>query len=150
MASSCRFAFAIHILAVLALKREGGVTSDCLAASVNTNPVVIRRVVSTLRRAGLVCCAQGAGGGATLCRAPESIGLDEVYRAVEPLTAFSGHPHQPDLRCPVGRQIKVVLEEIHASAHQAFAAALAERTLAEVVAMLTESPRPPRRSRKAA
>ena len=74
MASSCRFAFAVHVLAVLALKREGGgVCSDRLASSVNTNPVIIRRLITRLRLAGLVCTQKGAGGGASLCQEPEDI-----------------------------------------------------------------------------
>lgn len=149
MAASCRFAFAVHILAVLALKkRDGGVTSETLAGSVNTNPVVIRRVLSTLRQAGFVCCAKGAGGGATLCVPPEKIPLDAIYRAVEPGSSFSVHPHAPNQRCPVGRQIELVLEDVFSSAHRAWEASLSRHTLAEVVASMT--PEKPRRARKAA
>src|SRR5882757_8806749 len=106
MAESCRFAFAVHILAVLAHRPGRGVTSELLAGSVNTNPVVVRRILSTLRRAGLVCCSKGAGGGATLCRAPETIRLDEIYRAIELPRSLAGRQHRPNLGCPVGRQIK--------------------------------------------
>ena len=152
MAASCRFAFAVHILAVLALKHEGGVTSEVIAGSVNTNPVIIRRVLSTLRRAGFVCCAKGAGGGATLCCPPERISLDAIYRAVEPDASFSVHPQEPNQRCPVGRQIQLVLDEVFSSAQRAFESALAQRTLAEVVARMAEEtpPMPRARSRKAA
>jgi Rrf2 family protein len=154
MAESCRFAFAVHILAVLAHQRGPGVTSDALAGSVNTNPVVVRRILSSLRRAGLVCCAKGAGGGATLCREPETIALDEIYRAIEPQRSLAGKRHHPNLRCPVGRQIKRVLEDVYASAQDALEASLAERTLADALESVEGAPpllRPvSRRSRKAA
>ncbi len=154
MAESCRFAFAVHILAVLAQHRGHGVTSDVLAGSVNTNPVVVRRILSSLRRAGLVCCAKGCGGGATLCREPETIPLDEIYRAIEPQRSLAGKRHQPNLRCPVGRQIKRVLEEVYSSAQCALEASLAERTLADALENLEHPPVSPpgvsRRSRKAA
>src|SRR5258708_35279910 len=114
MAESCRFAFAVHILAMLAHRPGRGVTSEYLAGSVNTNPVVVRRVISSLRRAGLVCCAKGAGGGATLCREPETIGLDEIYRAIEPARSLATKRHRPNLRCPVARQVKTVLQEVYA------------------------------------
>jgi Rrf2 family protein len=140
MAESCRFAFAVHILAVLAHQRCRGVTSDVLADSVNTNPVVVRRILSSLRRAGLVCCVKGAGGGATLCRAPESIRLDEIYRAIEPQRSLAGKRHHPNLRCPVGRQIKHVLEEIYSSAQCALEASLAERTLADALENMEDAP----------
>ncbi len=140
MAASCRFAFAVHILAVLALKRGRGATSDVLAGSVNTNPVVVRRLLPVLRQAGFICCAKGAGGGATLCCPPEEIALDAIYRAVEPAATFSAHPHTPDQRCKVGRQIELVLDEVFSSAQTALESALARRTLADVVAMMDKDP----------
>ncbi len=148
MAESCRFAFAVHILAMLAREPGRGMTSDVLAGSVNTNPVVVRRILSSLRRAGLVCCVKGAGGGATLCRAPESIGLDEIYRAIEPQRSLAGKRHHPNLRCPVGRQIKRVLEDVFSSAQCALEASLAERTLADALEGVAHAPTP--RSRKSA
>lgn len=143
MAESCRFAFAVHILAVLAHQRGHGVTSDVLAGSVNTNPVVVRRILSSLRRAGLVCCAKGCGGGATLCRDPESITLDEIYRAIEPQRSLAGKRHHPNLRCPVGRQIKRVLENVYSAAQTALEASLAERTLADAIRSVEDGPTPP-------
>jgi len=133
MAESCRFAFAVHILAVLAHHPGRGVTSDSLARSVNTNPVVVRRIVSTLRQAGLVCCSKGAGGGATLCRQPETIRLDEVYRAIEAPQTLTARRHRPNLGCPVARKIKIMLEEVYASAQQPMEASLAQRTLADAL-----------------
>lgn len=133
MAASCRFAFAVHILAVLALRRDSGVTSDVLAGSVNTNAVVIRRLLVDLRRAGLVSTHKGAGGGAWLTRAPEEITLDTVYRAVQGGPSFSSHPQQPNQRCPVGRKIEQVLDDVFSSAQSALERALAARTLADVL-----------------
>ena len=155
MSESCRFAFAVHILAMLAHRRGGGVTSELIAGSVNTNPVVVRRILSSLRRAGLVRCAKGAHGGATLCRAPETIGLDEIHRAMEPQRSLGGKQHRPNLRCPVARQIKRVLEDVYSSAQRALNASLAERTLADALEPAGRSTAAPRRraaarSRKAA
>lgn len=150
MASSCRFAFAVHVLAVLALKREGGgVCSDALAGSVNTNPVVIRRLLSRLRHAGLVTTQKGSCGGATLCASPEKIPLDVIYRAVEPVASFSQHPHQPNQCCPVGAGIERVLDEVFSSAQTALECALARRTLADVLAEMAADSPPPRKSRRA-
>lgn len=149
MASSCRFAFAVHVLAVLALKREtGGVCSDLLAGSVNTNPVVIRRLLTRLRHAGLVTTQKGSCGGATLCCPPEKISLETIYHAVEPREAFGHHPHQPNQRCPVGAGIERVLDEVFASAQAALEFALAGRTLADVLASMAREAarvRPPAR-----
>ncbi len=140
MAASCRFAFAVHILTVLAYKQREMGTSDLLAGSVNTNAVVIRRILSDLRRGGLVQTHKGARGGARLSRPPEQITLDAVYRAVECGPSFSPHPHQPDQRCPVGRKIELVLEEVFCSAQKALEQELARRTLADVLETVIEDP----------
>jgi Rrf2 family protein len=138
MAATCRFAFAVHILAVLAYKEREGGTSDLLAGSVNTNAVVIRRLLSDLRRAGLVQTHKGARGGAKLSRPPAKIPLDAIYRAVGCGPSFSPHPHQPDQRCPVGRKIELILQEVFSSAEAALERALAARTLADVLETVIE------------
>ncbi len=136
--ASCRFAFAVHILAVLAYKQGADVTSELLGRSVNTNAVVVRRLLSELRRAGLVVTHKGAGGGAKLSKPPEEISLAEIYRAVEHGPSFSMHPHAPNPRCPVGRRIEDVLAGVFAEAENALSDALDRRTLAEVVDTLAE------------
>lgn len=138
MAANCQFAFAVHTLAMLA-HCGGGVNSATLARSVNTNPVVIRRLLSDLRQAGLIVTQRGANGGARLSRAPGEISLDEVYQAVGDGKGFSHHPHPPNPRCPVGCRIEQVLGEVFASAQSALQHALAERTLADVLETVNES-----------
>jgi len=148
MAASCRFAFAIHVLAVLAYRQDqGSACSDVLAGSVNTNPVVIRRLLSQLRKAGLVTTRKGTHGGAALGLAPEAITLDAVYRAVEP-QAFCGPDRpQPNLRCPVGAGIARVMDEVFASAQAALEAALERRTLRDVLSAMQEETGSPAEAR---
>jgi Rrf2 family protein len=134
MAASCRFAFAVHVLAVLALQRDAGsACSDRLARSVNTNPVVIRRLLAQLKKAGLVCTQKGSSGGAKLCEKPEDVSLDAVYRAVELAPSFGTHRKQPNQKCPVGAGIEQVLDEVFASAQTALETELAHRTLRDVL-----------------
>ncbi len=140
MAASCRFAFAVHVLAVLALRRAaGGACSDKLAHSVNTNPVVIRRLLSQLRKAGLVTTHKGSTGGAALCGPPEAIALDAVYRAVQPMASFGTHRQKPNQRCPVGAGIERVLDEVFSSAQAALESELARRTLRDVLQAMAEA-----------
>ena len=150
MAASCRFAFAIHILAVLARLGAQGATSQALAGSVNTNPVVIRRILSRLKRAGLITTQKGAGAGSRLNRAPGEILLSEIYRAIDPAPAFGKHPQTPDQGCCVGREIQHALSEIFQTAQQALEDELARRTLADVVEeVATPAGAPAARRRKA-
>jgi DNA-binding IscR family transcriptional regulator len=83
-----RFAVAIHILLLLASTdrqgakpREGAATSFWLAARVNTNPVVVRRISGRLARAGLMRVRRGAGGAA-LARPAAAITLEDIWCAV--------------------------------------------------------------------
>lgn len=130
---SSRVAVAVHVLAYMAWKRSEAVTSERIAASVNTNPVVVRRIVGALRNAGMVTVQPGVGGGATLAREPEEITLLDVYRAVEDgEELFSLHPSEPSRSCNIGGNIRDVLRPIFCSAHRAMESVLAGVTVADV------------------
>ncbi len=113
MAQNCRFAFAVHVLSALALAPEGALNSEQLAQTVNTNPVVIRRLLLDLREAGLIETQRGPGGGAHLSRPAEEISLAQIFRAVSgEFQLFGDHPNEPAQGCCVGRGIKAVLEGV--------------------------------------
>jgi Rrf2 family protein len=133
MASNCRFAFAVHVLSVLALHSEEPLTSDMLAQSVNTNPVVIRRLLGELAEAGMVETQRGPGGGTRLARPAQEITLLEVYKAVSgEIEPFGEHPHEPAQSCAVGREIRRVLEDVAARAKTAVEREYSSISLAQV------------------
>jgi DNA-binding IscR family transcriptional regulator len=115
------------------------VCSDKLAQSVNTNPVVIRRLLSQLRKAGFVATHKGSCGGASLVSAPREISLDAIYRAVDPMASFGTHRQKPNQRCPVGAGIERVLDEVFSSAQAALESELARRTLADVLRTMAKT-----------
>ena len=80
--TSNRFAVAIHILSLLETNKNGRTTSDMIAGSVNTNPVVIRRIMGLLSKAGLVTTSPGVAGAA-ITRPVSEITLLDIYRAVQ-------------------------------------------------------------------
>src|SRR5579862_8754784 len=133
MRTSCRFAMAVHVLTVLAYKDGDRVTSELLARSVNTNPVVIRRLLLVLQQARLVETRKGAGFGSRLSRSAARIDLGEVFRAVEQDEAFCLPPKKPNKDCPVGHCIQAALERVFGSALKALEQDLAKTTLADVV-----------------
>src|SRR5688572_18816669 len=135
MTISSRFAVAVHILTLLETGRGEPLTSEYMAGSVNTNPAVVRRLLSLLARAGLTRARMGAGGGTVLARPASEITLRDVYRAVEcegPL--FSLHPERPNPKCPVGRNIQAVLERATGAAQEALEEQLRGRTVEDVMA----------------
>ncbi len=124
---------AVHVLAVLAYKEGDRVTSSCLAGSVNTNPVIIRRLLLTLQQARLVDTCKGAGAGSRLSRSPGRINLAEIYRAVEEAEPFAAPPRKPNSDCPVGYCIRAELAKVFASARQALERDLEKTSLADVI-----------------
>jgi Rrf2 family protein len=133
MRASCRFSMAVHVLTVLAYKEGDRVTSALLAQSVNTNPVIIRRLLLSLQRARLIETCKGAGSGSRLSRSPRRIDLAEVYRAVESTEPFASPSRKPSAACPVGKCIRGALDKVFASAESAMERDLAKTTLADLM-----------------
>ena len=134
MQISSRFSVAVHILTLLATNPPGELlTSDRMAGSVNTNPVVIRRILGQLKKAGLVEI-RAAAGGTYLRRDPATITLLDVYRAVDVVEEqlFSLH-EKPNPHCQVGRNIQAALDGTFSRAQAALEQELAATTVGQVV-----------------
>jgi Rrf2 family protein len=130
---SCRFAFAVHVMAVLALEKADCCSSSRLAQTVNTNPVVIRRLLIELQEAGLICTLRGPRGGALLKRKPERVTLREIHQAVDQGNTFGTHPNEPSPECPVGKKIAKVMGRVQDRANRALERELERMTLADVL-----------------
>lgn len=131
--TNTRFTVAVHALSLLALNKNEPITSDYIAGSVNTNPVVIRRILANLRTARLVTSQPGVGGGWELVRDPNFITLLDVYSVMEQDSLFSFHSQPPNPDCPVGRNIQRALLEFFDQAQAAMEQELAQTTVAEVL-----------------
>ena len=143
MAANCRFAFGVHLLSVLALFPDENYSSEKLALTVNTNAVVIRRMLLDLKNAGLIETQRGPGGGARLAKAADCITLDDIHRAVAgEIETFGAHPNPPAQNCAIGREIIGVLVEVSRRASAAVEDELAAITLADVVAQMQTTARP--------
>lgn len=140
MSDSQRFPVAAHALAYMAHKGAYGpaqaAPSALLAASVPTNPVVVRRVTALLAKAGLIATRPGASGGSWLLRRPEDIRLDEVLRAVNGC-AHLGSPPAGARGCPVGEHIPRQVAKALTAADLAANEALSRITIAD---LLDEAP----------
>jgi Rrf2 family protein len=134
MAANSQFAVAVHVLTVLAKFGGENVKSDVIAESVNTNPVVIRRLICDLNRAGLVVSQTGSSGGTQLARCPNELNLAEVYHAVSTNKVFGPHPSVPSDRCPVGKNIQAALEKLQTDVELAIDERLAKVTLNDILA----------------
>jgi DNA-binding IscR family transcriptional regulator len=129
---------AVHVLSVLAYKDGERLTSSLLASSVNTNPVVIRRLLLALQRGGLIETRKGVGSGSCLSRAPGKISLADVYRAVEAGQGLTLPPKKPNAECPVGSCIQRTLSDVFSSVEEAVLKNLKKMTLGTVVEQVNQ------------
>jgi DNA-binding IscR family transcriptional regulator len=130
---STRFSIAVHILSLIAVSSTD-CTGDFIAGSVNTNPVIIRRIMGMLKKDGLVEVRPGVGG-ATLLKDPAEITLLDVYRAVEVINdgQLFGFHDEPNLQCPVGRNIESALRAEMREAQNAMEQKLAQVSIGDLM-----------------
>ncbi|MCU0240763.1 MAG: Rrf2 family transcriptional regulator [Pyrinomonadaceae bacterium] len=131
--SNSQFAMAIHVLALMAKSCDDRVKSEYIANSVNTNPVVIRRLLRNLFDANLVVSQTGACGGSCLTRNANEISLYDIYKAVSDREVFALHRQKPDQDCPVGRGIETVLCNLQKEFDSAIEERLSKMTLQDVI-----------------
>ncbi len=137
MQLSSRFTVAVHTLLVIhVFGKTEKVTSEFIAASVNVNPVVIRRTLQSLKAAGMVGVKAGSGG-ASIVKDLHDISLLDVYRAAGCVEGELFHFHEaPNPDCPVGHNIHAVLGAHLADAQAAMENELKKVTIADLVAEL--------------
>ncbi|MBC2342511.1 Rrf2 family transcriptional regulator [Listeria welshimeri] len=133
MAISTRFSVAVHILTLIDMNKERSITSDTIAASVNTNPVVIRRIMSKLKKAGLIQSSPGISGTYLLKNATE-ITLYDIYQAVEVTDNLFDIHKNPNPNCEVGANIQETLDTVFIHAQQKMEADLKRTTLSHITA----------------
>ena len=134
MQITSRFTVALHIFACVdVFKDDYEVTSDFLASSINTNPVIIRKILSQLKGAGLITVARGTGG-ITVNKPLEEITFFDVYQAIEPVENGSlFHFHDaPNPDCPVGRNIHALLDDKLKAIQDAMEDEMRKYTLADL------------------
>lgn len=135
MQISSRFTIAVHIFACIdTFENDYKITSDFLASSVNVNPVIIRKILSQLKSAGLVTVQRGSGG-ATIAKELDEISFLDIYHAVDCIEKgglFHFHEN-PNSNCPVGRNIHNVLDSKLEQVQSALEDELKKITLADVM-----------------
>ena len=133
-----QFVVATHIMTLLAahklyLREYACAKSEMIAKSVNTNPVVIRRILSKLREANLVISKSGPHGGSEIAKHPSKIKLSEIYEAVDDEgTLFHMHYGEPNHFCPVGGHIQESLKETIEKAEDSVKKVLSKKTLLQI------------------
>ena len=133
MQISSRFTMAIHMFACIDTFTDQKMTSDFMAASIGTNPVIVRKLLQQLKAAGLIEVSRGTGG-VTVTKPLNEITFLDIYKAVEctPDEELFHFHENPNQACPVGKNIYHVLDDKLAKVQEAMERELAAITLADV------------------
>lgn len=133
MQISSRFTMAIHMFACIDTFTDRKMTSDFMAASIGTNPVIVRKLLQQLKAAGLIEVSRGTGG-VTVTKPLDEITFLDVYKAVEctPDEQLFHFHENPNPKCPVAKNIHHVLDDRLNQVQKAMEDKLATMTLADV------------------
>lgn len=102
--NNLRFSTAIHILVLLDFFNDRWLTSEFISGSINVNAVVIRKELSSLKKAELIESKQGKEGGCKLAKKAEDIFLSDIYLAIQNNHLIS-KLNQPNPNCIIGNQM---------------------------------------------
>ncbi len=127
-----RLAVAIHIMVLVASNSRELLSSDMIASSVNTNPVVIRRMSGMLKKAGLLTSRAGITGS-ELTKDPADISLLDIFKAVEPKDELFAVHEKTNPNCEVGKNIQSTLDVTFDRVQQAMENELANQSLKDVM-----------------
>ncbi len=117
-----QFATAVHVMTSLAYMRNQHskstttpkylVNSELLAESVKTHPVVIRRIIRSLTKAGLVSTCRGKAGGICLTKEPHQINLKDIYLALDIYEPIAPHNKEAHKDCPVSCSMHKIMSTV--------------------------------------
>ena len=135
MRINTKCSLAIHILLLVAAFSDSNkMTSEIIAKSTGNNPVIIRNILGSLKKAGIVHVQQGSGG-TKLALPPSEITLWDIYQAVDPVSLDNliGIHANPSSICPVGKRINMLLAEPYGAVTDAVQKSMSEYTLADII-----------------
>ena len=132
MRYSHKLSDAVHILAYIVIYRDHDLSSAAIAASVTSNPALVRRLMGALRRANLLATTQGAAAP-KLARDPALITLLDIYQAVENPGDLLHVDEETNPKCSVGGNIQATLETAYSEVQQAAERQMQQITLASLI-----------------
>tara|TARA_R110002049_G_scaffold95047_6_gene233628 strand:+ start:2253 stop:2678 length:426 start_codon:yes stop_codon:yes gene_type:complete len=133
-----RLSLALHTLGHMARDPDRMRKSANIAAHAGTNPVVVRRVLGSLREAGLLVSESGHAGGWRLARAPQEITLADVYLALDE-RLVAPEPDTQAHDCSVELALHSRVAKVMAEVEQSLIQKLSETTILAIRGSADES-----------
>lgn len=133
MKYSHKLSDAVHVLAFIDIfQNDGDLSSNGIAGSINSNPSLVRRLMSALVKAGLLVSRPGIAAP-SLARPTSEISLLDVYNAVEDDHNLLHVDENTNVDCPVGANIQGALTDAYDKVQAQAERSMAAITLDQIV-----------------
>lgn len=132
MRLSTKFSDTIHLLAFIQVYSDIKLTSSVIAASIQTSPVVVRRLIGDLKKAGFVD-NDPQTHNPIIAINPKNITLLDIYLITEGHTPLFVVDKETNPLCRVGGNIQSVLTNIYSEAEEAALTVLNGKTMQDVI-----------------
>ncbi len=129
---SSKLSVSIHVLSLIALMGDHPLTSEYIASSINTNPVLIRRLMIRMKRANLIKTSTKLGV-IGLAKNAENITLLDIFLAVEDNRNLFKIHINTNHNCPVGAKIEGTLKDLYDNIQNVTEKKLSDIALADII-----------------
>lgn len=133
MRRDSRLSGVLHVLLHMA-EADGPVTSEALARAMDTNPVVIRRIMAGLRDQGFLRSDKGHGGGWSIACDFRTLTLLDVYKALGSPELFAMGNRTETPGCLVEQTVNAAMNDAFIAAEAVLLESLGQITLAALSA----------------
>jgi DNA-binding IscR family transcriptional regulator len=131
MKTDSKLSGVLHVLLHMA-QTDQPMTSEALAEMMQTNPVVIRRILAGLREQGFVQSGKGHGGGWKLSCDLGKVSLRDIYDALGAPTILAIGNRTESPGCLVEQAVNAAMDQAFQDAEALLLARLGEVSLAEL------------------
>ena len=132
MRYSYKLSDAVHILAYLEIFADEDHSSVAISKSINSNPSLVRSLMSNLRKANLIETKQGLAD-TKLTRDPADISLYDVFQAIEMNHDLLHVDPKTSMNCQVGSRIQGVLDQQYRAVEEAAFEKMKSISLKEII-----------------
>lgn len=138
MKHSVKFSDAIHILVYIEMLQGTDLSSEVIAKSVNANPVSVRRIMSSLKKAGLIT-SQSGKADPKLSREPAAISFYDIYQAIDEEQQIFRVDEKTAPACIVGGNIQGVLAEKYDQLQRSVELEMQQINLGDIIHSVSQS-----------
>lgn len=133
MKYSHKLSDAIHILAYVEICQDDDLSSQAIAGSIESNPSLVRRLMSLLAKSGLLMTKQGTIAP-KLAKPANEITILDVFQALDTQQRLLHVDEKTNPQCIIGGNIQSTLNEAYEKVQKAAEAEMATITLDTIIA----------------